>query len=691
MQVIQATEKVAITNSTANAMTADASKMAKLYFMMSSTLYTDKLLSILRELCSNARDSHAEAGKLDTPFAIIAPTAQSPNLIISDVGTGIDYAKAQKTILMFLGSTKDEDDDERGFKADDAIGGWGIGAKSPRAYTSTYQIVMRLNGVETAVQVYDDKGMPQEVEMYTKKTQEPNGLNFIVPIKTTDVNIWRGKIETYMEHTNYNVEAFMGDGVVLRPSKPTGVVTYEDFTVELHGERDRYSYGRQAVRPVVLYGGMRYDIPPSFELEKELSGITALLAFGLSMKINVTRPNALKFGLSREHMELETNTLNLVTHAVRCISDDMEKAVKKEWTKIFENRTFSAYEDLMAYAKDVKDAVDAGTASRYGKYCRSFSTTASWDSSELLAAVWGRRERKLERRALSVSLPLEDDYKHPKIKVLWSDRTPSASDWAHAVSQGDRVVKFPTKTKDEKEVVGWYESLKGFEGLEYELVYVESTRSNGRAGTTGAVFATCAASGERKQIVEGTTYVTVPEARYKFLGDVFRDHFFFVPTKNFEKRMEEMPGNVYTYEEFMLEEENKAKIAATFYGFDLQPHTEVMLGKAYEAMEVSTHTLPAAITERISAAGEKVGKLWTRARRTQHRQEKYGKYANLFGFENFEDVTPALKEVNDILYVLHKYEHTFKAIDFRRLKEQLEKDNPEAKRLVIAMQLEQFL
>ena len=138
MKIEQTTKNAAVINTASDVMNVDASKQEKLLFMLSDKLYSNKFKSIIRELASNARDSHSDAGVIE-PFVITAPTDDKPELSIEDFGTGLDYETAKKTILMFLGSTKDYDDDKTGQLASQSIGGFGIGSKSPRAYTPDYR------------------------------------------------------------------------------------------------------------------------------------------------------------------------------------------------------------------------------------------------------------------------------------------------------------------------------------------------------------------------------------------------------------------------------------------------------------------------------------------------------------------------------------------------------------------------
>lgn len=56
---------------------------AKAFHILSTSLYTDSKLAIIRELACNARDSHKEAG-VTKPWRLHLPTAYEPMLEIED-------------------------------------------------------------------------------------------------------------------------------------------------------------------------------------------------------------------------------------------------------------------------------------------------------------------------------------------------------------------------------------------------------------------------------------------------------------------------------------------------------------------------------------------------------------------------------------------------------------------------------
>ena len=57
--------------------------------ILSSKLYSNPTLAIIRELLTNAYDSHKAAGKEDIPIKVNLPGYMEPNFIIRDYGIGL--------------------------------------------------------------------------------------------------------------------------------------------------------------------------------------------------------------------------------------------------------------------------------------------------------------------------------------------------------------------------------------------------------------------------------------------------------------------------------------------------------------------------------------------------------------------------------------------------------------------------
>lgn len=158
-----------------------------IFKILSDSLYSDKIGSIVRELSCNAVDSHKAVGKEDVPFKITINSGASnlfkksvPSFSIRDYGTGLSEEEIYNLYTVYGASSKRN--------SNDYIGGYGIGSKSPFAYTKSFTITSYYNGKKTVYTAYiDSNEFPNISKMIETETEECNGLEISFLIKESDV------------------------------------------------------------------------------------------------------------------------------------------------------------------------------------------------------------------------------------------------------------------------------------------------------------------------------------------------------------------------------------------------------------------------------------------------------------------------------------------------------------------------
>jgi len=100
--------------------------------ILRSKLYSNAIKSSTQEVMSNARDANREIGNENKPILVTIPNLLEPTFKVRDFGPGITPERMEKVFLLYGNFTKREDNYQ--------TGGFGIGAKSPWAYTSAFSI-----------------------------------------------------------------------------------------------------------------------------------------------------------------------------------------------------------------------------------------------------------------------------------------------------------------------------------------------------------------------------------------------------------------------------------------------------------------------------------------------------------------------------------------------------------------------
>ena len=506
MKIEQTTKNAAVMNTASDTMGVDASKQEKLLFMLSDKLYANKFNSIIRELASNARDSHDEAGNPE-PFIITAPTPAEPSLSIEDFGTGLDYETAKRTILMFLGSTKDYDDDKTGRLASQSIGGFGIGSKSPRAYTPDYQMILRKDGVEYVVVISNnEQGLPQSNLLAETPTDKPNGVKVVVPVKTADIYRWQNEVEAYVEGTNYNCVAYIGGNKHVPPT-PVASIDFGDFHLDVLNKAVR---SNSEVR--VSYGGVLYQMTHEQSIYDR--GLAYKLQHNLKpefeFRIRVETSDKLDFSLSREAIENTEKTIEFLTKVLKTLNEEVNK------TLAFGNQKFSgtvvelvtSYDEAVEKLELQVEAYHNRVKTKLGDYARYNFTVYRLDVGGFYLEG---RSRKFKRDG---ALYLSNDHT-PDVEVLWSNE-PINNDLLKTLAKkrqanNEVTIKCPEKTLEK--VKAWME--KKFPNLPYRTTFhsqpkrVSTTRSEPK-------FTVCAATGNRIELKYAK--YAVPSADLMWVG-----------------------------------------------------------------------------------------------------------------------------------------------------------------------------
>jgi hypothetical protein len=182
-------EKLGVQNS--KEFTIDTSNQM-IVSILRDRLYENKVAAVCREVSSNSRDANREAGKPKVPVVIAIGNENDmlddETLFISfkDSGIGISPDRIDNVFLKYGSSTKRDSNKQ--------TGGFGIGAKTPFAYTNEFLIETvsdhegeRMKHVYQAA-ILNENGQEtsQLILVHEEVTNEATGTTIIVPIKSKD-------------------------------------------------------------------------------------------------------------------------------------------------------------------------------------------------------------------------------------------------------------------------------------------------------------------------------------------------------------------------------------------------------------------------------------------------------------------------------------------------------------------------
>ena len=154
------------------------SESAEFFHILSSTLYRDQKRAVVRETLCNAWDAHIASGITDKPIKV---TLSRESLTIQDFGTGISKEMMGPIYGVYGASTKKNDGQQ--------TGGFGLGCKSPFAYTDHFQVTSSHKGERTIYSMTkssaESNGRPGITAIASFPSQE-SGIIVSVNIKSYD-------------------------------------------------------------------------------------------------------------------------------------------------------------------------------------------------------------------------------------------------------------------------------------------------------------------------------------------------------------------------------------------------------------------------------------------------------------------------------------------------------------------------
>lgn len=292
---------------------------AKAFKVLSSRIYTNKIMAPIRELSTNAYDIHKQCGQTK-PFEVTLPNSLDPYFKVRDFGTGLSKTEIMgDETLGILGiyttyflSTKEDTDEQ--------VGCLGLGTKSPFAYTSSFTVTSYYQGVKSVYAMYLDGDTPTVNHVGDEPSDEPSGIEVSFGVQSWEYDSFRReavKLFSFwnpedrpvisgqrVEFSDYLEGKIKGDGWVLSDVKD-GMFSSGYFYVVMGN---------------IPYRVNTYDAP-----NKEFNDI---YNYGnLIFKCDMGEVN---FSPSRETLELDRFTVDAIVKRIQNFKDSIIGALEKQ-------------------------------------------------------------------------------------------------------------------------------------------------------------------------------------------------------------------------------------------------------------------------------------------------------------------------------------------------------------------------
>lgn len=332
--MIITTEKETILGNGSKSKAFSITASPKVFKILSSDLYTNKIRAVVRELITNMIDAHALNGNPEK-FIIQVPGRLDPRFVCRDFGPGMSDFDIQGDdnspglYNSYFSSSKAE--------SNDFIGGFGLGSKSPFSYTDTFSITSYHKGEIRGYVAYMDGDGPQIKPTFVKEMgpNDKTGIEIVVPVEEKDFR-------------NFAYEV----SYIMRPFKDLAIINGLDREIDYFPDFDDY-YGVNPERYwpdrdglYAIYGGIVYPIDGVIRDRNWLS---------IRNEVNYIKfpMGSLDIAPSREALSLDDRTRKNIIERVKELS---EKAFNED-VKRFKESTSPrhTYRELMKMGYSARD------------------------------------------------------------------------------------------------------------------------------------------------------------------------------------------------------------------------------------------------------------------------------------------------------------------------------------------------
>lgn len=286
--------------------------------MFTSTIYSNPIGTVVREITSNCFDSHIEAG-VNTPVLIkknIDQTDGSTYISFIDFGVGMSPDRVENIYGVYFESTKRTNNDE--------IGGFGIGGKTPLAYKrstghgegeydNSFFVITNYEGQKYIYNVFEGDESPEFTLLHQEETEEGNGTEIRIPVLERDVHVFEREIIKQLYYFENLIFEGFSDNVT------------NDYKI-IRGENFLYRGDNIYNNVHVCLGKVAYPI------NYDNLGLNAH-EYNVPVAINVPIGD-ISVVASREQLDYSENTIKYLKNKLNAVMEELKGLLVKQYENV---------------------------------------------------------------------------------------------------------------------------------------------------------------------------------------------------------------------------------------------------------------------------------------------------------------------------------------------------------------------
>lgn len=262
-----------------------------MFQMLTSNVYNDTILAVMREWSTNACDACIAAGK-DVDFFVHLPTTEKPTFYVRDYGTGLPPEDIVGLFSNLGASTKRNSNAYNGTL--------GIGRMAGLAVSNAFTVESYYNGTHYSYAISMQNGVPVTMKLNDKPTDEPNGLKLSVSVDYQDTQEYVKRAPELYKYFDVKPKTNIEVDMELDISEHIA----DDWFI---AKNVSYNYTNYVVMSQV-----RYVIPTDSRIEDH----------GFSSLVMKVPPGSVTFNPGRESLSLNKETVEYINNSFTKVKEE---------------------------------------------------------------------------------------------------------------------------------------------------------------------------------------------------------------------------------------------------------------------------------------------------------------------------------------------------------------------------------